>query len=56
MKREKSITKKRKFKCHYCGSVGKLTFTSDPYASEIHNDESRHYFCDICLKQSADDI
>lgn len=43
--------------CCGCGKVGPdVTFSPDPYASEVNHDESPVWECGECRQKSTDDI
>lgn len=39
-------------KCHNCGCTDGLTWTADPYAHEIYDDDTEYWFCESCLYES----
>lgn len=49
--------RKRAKKCFSCRKIkDDLKFCSDPYESDVRGDESKHWFCQDCLDDSAQDI
>lgn len=45
------------FRCEYCKVVDEtVILTPDPFASEIHGDETEHYICKDCCDNSHMDI
>jgi hypothetical protein len=46
----------KKEPCEACGSIKDVSFTADPYASEIHGDDTQYWLCADCCYNSAMDI
>lgn len=43
--------------CEYCHTTTEeLDWKPDPYASELHGDETPHLMCENCAHESAMDI
>lgn len=42
--------------CRDCGSTKEVTFGPDPFAAEIHNDETPFFMCAICRDASAAEV
>jgi len=42
--------------CEDCGSTENVEYGPDPYASEIHDDETPHYLCAVCLDALAAEV
>ena len=42
--------------CFRCGSFDKVSFSPDPYAHEINDDDSPVHQCESCAHESAMDI
>ena len=56
---DKPKRKKPKHHCYTCKSTEdekKLEFTEDPYEAEINDNYTKHWFCEDCLKDSAENI
>lgn len=43
-------------KCDYCEEITTCQFVVDPYSFEIFGDDTKHWICDNCQIQSAQDI
>lgn len=43
-------------KCEYCGSTKNVSYDINPYDDDINGDDTKHWICDDCFKDMADDI
>ena len=41
--------------CEYCGNPEAI-YREDPYNSEILNDYTKHWICDICYQEQLNEI
>ncbi len=42
--------------CERCGTTVEVTFAPDPYSEEINFDDTPHWMCATCRRESAQDI
>jgi hypothetical protein len=42
--------------CLYCDATENLTWAPDPYAHEIHDDDTPMWLCDNCRQELRDEI
>lgn len=43
--------------CEYCGKEkDDVSFREDPYNSDVNEDHTKHWICDSCHQERADDI
>ena len=42
--------------CEGCEQVKECTYQPDPFASEIHGDDTPRWQCDWCYQESSNDI
>lgn len=41
--------------CKDCGTIDDVTYAPDPYAQDIHGDETHHYMCGDCRDKRAEE-
>lgn len=43
--------------CEYCGKVtGDVEYTPNPYALQLHDDDTKHWLCSDCTAERAEAI
>lgn len=50
------MSEQQTIKCEDCGEIKECTWTSDPFRDEIYGDETKHWLCEDCCFDSAQDI